>query len=160
MTAEFAATRRDYRLIAGFAALSLITLAGIVAVRLLLPSPFAPRVNVRWVAGLTESGRADLERRFKLVAGEQREETTWTYDLGDPSPANVQALLGHPSVEDTFHIDRPRGVVDERAPRGSTLLVTRGPGAWRDSRTLDWLAVFCAASLLVSAAWLASTGRP
>jgi hypothetical protein len=136
------------------AAVSAIVLLAIIVLRWLVLSPVAPRINVRWTAELTDAGRIEKERVFTLVAGEHRGGTTWTYDLGDPSPANVAALIHDPAVADTLHIDRVRSIVAEDAPRGTTRLEARGLDAWRDSLLLEWVAIACGTVLFAAAIWL------
>ena len=68
-------------------------------------------IQVRWspdVAG-DDAARGASEQRFHLGNPEHRAGATWRYILGDPSQANVRALLNHPAVEDTDGIDRARG---------------------------------------------------
>ena len=136
------------------AATSAVVLLAIIVFRSLVLSPVAPRINIRWTAELTDAGRIEKERTFTLVAGEHREGTTWTYDLGDPSPANVTALIHDPAVADTLHVDRVRSIVAEDAPRGTTRLEARGPGAWRDSLLVEWVAIVCGITLFAAGIWL------
>jgi hypothetical protein len=145
--------------VSGLGAVSLLILTGVVAIWLLVPSAAAPRVNVRWVAGLPDATRAGLEHRFALLAGKHHEGSTWTYDLGDPSSQNIRALIDHEAVEDTHYIDRPRAVVAGDAPRGTTVIARSRLDAWRESIVLEWVAIFCFCAATVSAVWLASTGR-
>lgn len=146
--------RSEREQVAAFAGGCLIVLVGIIAIRLFLPSPLAPRINVRWSARLDDTARAAIERQFSLVRGELREGRTWSYDLADPSPGNLDALIRHPSIEDTANIDRTRGLVSEDAPRGTTVIAGRQWVAWVSAPAVDWAATFCAASLLVSGVWL------
>src|SRR5688572_8848545 len=104
-----------------------------------MPSPVAPRINVRWTDSITDAARAGVEHRFTLYAGERREGTTWSYDLGNASRANIQALLAHPAVADTHYLDRATSTVSADAPRGTTFITENPLRRWRDSRTADWL---------------------
>ena len=74
-----------------------------------------PVVNVRWADGLAEGTRGELERTFGLAAGERVTTGTnvWTYRLRDTSRRNVAALVQHPSVADTHHIDRTTFLVEQ-----------------------------------------------
>jgi hypothetical protein len=155
---ERPATRRDCYNVIALAVSSLIVLAGVEAVRR-SPSPFAPRVNVRWAEGVSDDDRLALERQFELLEGARQDGRTWAYDAGNPAPAALRALIAHPAVEDTHHIDRRSGVVTPEAPRGTTWLRRDWIALWRDSLTLEWLARLSLVSALVSIAWLASTGR-
>ena len=50
--------------------------------------------------------RVVLEWRYGLGDGEPTEGTSWRYQLGDQSRANIRALIQDPSVDDTGYIDR------------------------------------------------------
>ena len=65
-------------------------------------------INVRWTPEVVEAQRLELERRFRLTNGQQREGATWTYELADTSTANIQALIQHERVDDTEHLNRIR----------------------------------------------------
>lgn len=85
-----------------------------------LRATFGPRpvaVNVRWAPGVDGTVRQYVERRYSLSQGELREGRTWVYTLLDPSSANVRALVGDASVEDTQNIDRMAFRVTSSAPR-------------------------------------------
>jgi len=71
-----------------------------------LDPPHDVRLNVRWKADVDAARRGRLERQFKLTRGERTEGTTWTYYLTDASTENIQAMVQHPSVDDTAHINR------------------------------------------------------
>ena len=87
------------------------------------------------------ASRASLERRFKMLRGEQIADDAWTYELTDTSRDTLGALVREPSVADTHFIDRttlefesgvphgPRrpGPLGTRAPRAAFALVDRGP---------------------------------
>ena len=83
----------------------------LVAVWLLFPL-MAPdirvRIRVRWKPGVTDARRAELERRFHLTEAEHTEGTTWAYHLVDSSTANIAAMVQHPDVDDTAHVNRIR----------------------------------------------------
>src|SRR4051794_26503296 len=94
-------------------ALALVGLCGVclAAIEPLLPSPFAPRINVRWNGDIGVDDRQQLESRFRLVRPAQTEGTTWRYDLADVSHGNIAALIAHPAVSDTHEIDRELAAV-------------------------------------------------
>ena len=73
------------------------------------PLPSA-RVNVRWSGSVTPEQRAELEHRYRLTGLQQLDEggsgRSWRYELADPSPENVAALVRDPRVADTHYIDR------------------------------------------------------
>ena len=153
------ASDRDRRLIRGLAAATLLALVGLALVRVFALPAIAPRVNVRWAVGVSAGARAELEEQFRLFVGERREGTTWAYDLGDPSPSAVGALIRHPAVEDTSGVHRRLGIVAFDAPRGTTRLNGGVLSALRDSPVLEWLTLFCTAALLTSTMWLAVASR-
>ena len=134
-----------------------VALLGLVAAEPLLPSPFAPRIHVRWDEGVNTEDRQRLEAEFRLVQPEYLEGTTWGYDLIDPRPANVGALIAHPSVADTHEIDRARGVVAPEAPQGATRIRSRASHFWRARPILEVLATAGALAVLLSVAWLVLT---
>jgi hypothetical protein len=75
------------------------------ALSMIIPAhPLA--MNVRWSAAVTDDRRAELERQFRLTAGELREGTTRAYLLLDSSRPNIEAIVRNPAVEDTSNIDR------------------------------------------------------
>ena len=65
-----------------------------------------PRVHVRWRDAVTDSERQAREANYGLAAGQVVEGTTWRYEIRDPSPQNVEALIRDPLVADTAYIDR------------------------------------------------------
>lgn len=149
---------RDARHVAALALLSLVVLTAAVAMRLFVAPAIAPRINVRWAAGVSEEARAAAEQGLRLTNGELREGRTWAYDLADVSRANVRALVAHPAVEDTHYVNRALGTVWRNAPRGSARVggVLNG---LRDSAVVSWAATGGATTAVVAALWLVTTGR-
>jgi len=143
-----------------FAAVSVVMLFATILLRLSTPSPFAPRVHVRWAPEVSPSARAELERRFALATGEQRDATTWEYDLLDLEPASVRSLIAHPAVADTHYLDRDAATVTSDAPAGSIRLADRRFAGWVHSPLFDWFVLLWASSLIVSGVWLASPPEP
>jgi len=139
----------------------LVGLAGLclAAVEPLLPSPFAPRVNVRWNSDLGAQDRQRLESRFGLVRPTQTDGTTWRYDLVDTTHGNVAALVADPAVSDTHEIDRTLGEVAPGAPRGTTFVGSQALNFWRVPPVPAALATASAAALLWPAVWLVLSGR-
>ena len=88
----------------------------------------APAVHVRWSAAVDAPARAGLERQFALADGTYDSGQTWVYLLTSPTPANIQALVQSPAIEDTHHIDRQQFRVSADAPRRGPY-IGRGP-AW------------------------------
>jgi hypothetical protein len=125
-------------------------------VRLAAPSPFAPRVHVRWSEDVSDAQRTELERRFSLLQGRHREAGTWEYDLRDVTPSSVRELIANPSVADTHYLDRVSGEVAADAPPGTVRLGERRLAAWIHSPVFDWIMCFWASSVIVSSVCLAS----
>lgn len=152
-----ALTRTERRRIRAFAAASVVMLVATATVRLAAPSPFAPRVHVRWSEDVSDAQRTELERRFSLLQGRHREAATWEYDLQDVTPSSVRELIANPSVADTHYLDRVSGDVAADAPPGTVRLAERRLAAWIHSPGFDWIMCFWASSLIVSSVCLAST---
>jgi hypothetical protein len=127
--------------------------------RLSAPSPFAPRVHVRWADGVSDSTRAELERRFALREGRQRQGSTWEYDLTVISLAAVRQLIDDPAVADTHYLDRGNGQVADDAPPGKTRLDERWVAGWINSSLFDWFMLFWASSVVVCGVWLTSAAN-
>ena len=137
------------------AVVSALMLAVTILIRMSAPSPFAPRVHIRWAPDVSAAARADLERRFALMAGEPRDEATWEYDLADVRPASVRELVAHPAVADTHYLDRDTATITADAPSGSVRLADRRLASWVHSAVFDWFMLLWISSLVVSASWLA-----
>lgn len=148
----------ERRRVRAYAVISVVVLTASAILRVWGPSPYAPRVQIRWTAEISETERGELERRFLLVEPQHREDTTWGYELSDPSPSVVRTIIDHPAVADTHYIDRSRAEIASDAPRSTTLLDRPGLGGW--ARPLfDWLILFSVSSLVVSGVWLTSAGK-
>jgi hypothetical protein len=151
-------TREDRRHVGLLALASLLALALVWGVPLVVAPAFAPRVNVRWAEGVDEAARTNAERQLNLLAGAQLDGRTWAYDLADASPQAVAAVVAHPSVEDTHHIDRSSRVVTADAPQGTTR-IRGGLSLLREAILAPWVSRFAWSVLIVSALWLATAGR-
>ena len=127
-----------------FARWRLRTAVGMLAVGVLvgvasraLDGDPAKGIHVRWDAEVTDAERLRLEAQF-LLRGERREDRTFGYDLLNDSQANIQALVAHPAVEDTHHIDRGNFTLAASAEFGES----RTGWAWRwgveDQLPLMW----------------------
>jgi len=147
----------DRSKVRAFTVVSVVILAAALAMRASAPSPFAPRVHVRWGASIEDDRRAALERRFSLLNGERRQDDTWVYDLADVAPASVTALIQHPDVADTHYIERDTGRIAPDAPTGRVRLTDRRFAALVHSFVFDWFLLFWASSIVVSGVWLASS---
>jgi len=148
--------RSERAKVRAFTVISLVIVVAAVAVRASAPSPFAPRVHVRWNAEVDDDRRAALERRFSLLDGARREDDTWEYDLTHLAPTSVTALVEHPDVADTHYIERETGRVSADAPTGTVRLRDRPFAALVHSWFFDWFLLFWASSIVVSGVWLAS----
>ena len=120
------------------------TAVGVLAVGLLvgvasrvLDGDPARFINVRWHADVTDAERRQLEAQF-LLRGERREDRTFGYDLLDDSRANIQALVEHPAVEDTHHIDRGNFTFAASAEFGESR--TGWTWRWGVERQVPWAA--------------------
>ena len=86
------------------------------ATRLLI-GPRGAIVHVRWERSTDQATRLDLETRFRLADGRQLEDSTWQYDLLDPSTDNIRTLVNDPAAADTHQINRLQGSLDPAATR-------------------------------------------
>jgi hypothetical protein len=106
-------------------------------------APPPPQVNVRWADTVTGESRVELERARGLVKAEHREGTTWTYELVDTSPRNIEALVRDPHVLDTHGIDRAAFRVRAPQPEGgmaATLARIRlAPELTSEDNAVAWL---------------------
>jgi hypothetical protein len=137
---------------------SSVILVIVGVIRLAAPQ-LAPRVNVRWAPGVSAEQRVGVERQFRLVSPTQVEGSTWTYDLSDPSTANINALIAHAAVEDTYGINRQAGVVEPDAPRGTTWVESSAIGAWAASEPIAWVGLISMWATLLSWVWLVFNRR-
>jgi peptidoglycan/LPS O-acetylase OafA/YrhL len=79
--------------------------------------PLSPPFDVRWVPEVPEQQRQTLVEELGLVELEQvmrdPRQRTWRYQLRQPTPERVRALITHPAVEDTGGVDRDRFVIPQ-----------------------------------------------
>ena len=68
-------------------------------------------IKVRWVAGVDETERSDLEERYALKNPLLDEGRTWEYRLENTSVQHVRRLIAEPRIEDTGLIDRGTATV-------------------------------------------------
>jgi hypothetical protein len=73
-----------------------------------LEPPHPVRLHVRWTADVDEARRGELERQLQLNRPQHSEGTTWVYQLETPNTDAIRAIVQHPSVDDTEHINRIR----------------------------------------------------
>jgi hypothetical protein len=74
-------------------------------------------VTVRWNPNIDGPTRVEIETKFSLTDEQDTSDAAVrSYTLADTSRGNVRALVQHPAVEDTQHLDR-RTYDVERPPR-------------------------------------------
>jgi hypothetical protein len=73
---------------------------------LVVRPPRPVTIHVRWTTDLGKYDRAALERELDLTNGRKTEGTTWAYELAHPSTDRIRAIVTHPAVEDTEHVNR------------------------------------------------------
>jgi hypothetical protein len=103
-------------------------------------------VNIRWADQVSDETRVNLERRYRLTNGRQDEGRTWKYQLADPAPENLRAIVADPHIEDTANIDRSPLATPEpsRWQRISRALsspprVAIAPGILNRTNAVAWL---------------------
>lgn len=90
--------------VVGLAFVTIGTLAGTL---LLLVRPAYPvPIHVRWKPDVDAARRSSLEQELALTEGRWTEGTTFAYLLTDPSTGRIRTIVGHPSVDDTEHLNR------------------------------------------------------
>jgi hypothetical protein len=147
------AVSRERTQVRHLAIASVVILVIVSGLRMAAPQ-LAPRVNVRWAPGVSDEQRVAAERTFRLVSPTHVEDSTWTYDLSDPSAENIKALVAHAAVEDTYGINRQDGVVEPDAPRGTTWVESSAIGAWAASEPVAWVGLISMWATLLSCVWL------
>jgi hypothetical protein len=70
--------------------------------------PLLPdRVNIRWAPGVSDAQREEAERALSLTNdGKTGDQRSWSYIVADSSPDTISAIVQHPLIDDTGHIDR------------------------------------------------------
>jgi hypothetical protein len=85
----------------------------------LLAGPTGGRIHVRWQAAVDVDTRQRLESQYRLIDPEQLDERTWRYDLVDPRPDTIRAIVNDAAVADTHDINRDMYTLDAAAVRTS-----------------------------------------
>jgi len=89
-------------------------------------------VNVRWADDIDGAERGSLESEFHLTNGRHKEGSVWVYDLADVSRRNLEAIVDHPRIADTHHINRAdhtlAATAERTEPRGG-FISRDGPAA-------------------------------
>ncbi len=83
----------------------------------LIAGPRGAEIHVRWQPSVDDTGRRTLESRFRLADGQRLDGTTWRYDLTDPRPGNIQAIISDAQVADTHDLDRSTYSISQSAIR-------------------------------------------
>ena len=78
----------------------------------------APRIAIRWPAGIQPERRQALERRFLLV-NPATDRDRVEYDLLDTSRDNIEGLVREPDVADTDRVSREGFTVPLDVPYGT-----------------------------------------
>ena len=73
-------------------------------------------VNIRWQSSVDAAERQRLETEWQLVDGQEVSPSTWSYELTAPSQGRIRAIVEHPAIADTHHIDRQRYTLLPDAP--------------------------------------------
>ena len=82
-----------------------------------LYGPPGALVNIRWQPSVDAAERQRLETEWQLVDGHEVSPSTWSYELTAPSEGRLRAIVEHPAIADTHHIDRHRYTLAPDAPR-------------------------------------------
>ena len=98
----------------------LVLAAALPPLARVVAGPAGANIHVEWKPSVDEPTRLRLEKEFRLADRRKLDDPyTWRYDLTDPSPRNIEALVTHPDVEDTHEIDRHTFTLSPTAPRTS-----------------------------------------
>jgi hypothetical protein len=95
----------------------------------LVAGPPGGRVHVRWQASIDQAARQRLESQFRLFDPEPLEGQTWRYDLVDPRPEAIRAIVVDAAVADTHDINRERFTLEPAAVRTGRRLHFNGGDA-------------------------------
>ena len=93
----------------------------------------APVITVAWQPGLSDEARHQAEASLHLENG-QRSDDAWQYELWSPRATDVAAVVAHPFVRDTEHIDRRSATIRADAGRGQLRVWWAGPFKGRRGR--------------------------
>ena len=83
----------------------------------LIAGPPGGRVHVRWQPSIDEASRQRLESQFRLLDPEPLEAETWRYNLVDPRPETIRAIVVEAAVADTHDINRGTFTLEPGAVR-------------------------------------------
>jgi hypothetical protein len=114
----------------------------------------APVINVLWHSAVTADQRHRLEQQFFLESGEETD-GSWRYVLGWPAASNVSAIVRHPDVRDTHHVNRSTFQLDGDIALSSARVWWVGPFRGTRGRTQFRYTVGTLAALTLIGAGLA-----
>lgn len=121
----------------------------------------APVINVSWREGLGAEERHRAEQQLVLESGEPTGES-WRYDLGWPVASNIAAIVRHPDVRDTHHLNRSTNQLDTDVSFSRSRVWWGGPFRGSRGRMQFRYMVGVIAALTLVCAWLSrrSSMRP
>lgn len=114
----------------------------------------APVVNVRWRDDLDAGERQRIEQELFLEAGEPAGDS-WRYDLAWPAASNIAAIIQHPEVIDTHHLDRARNRLAADVAFGRSHVWWVGPFKGARGRAQFRYLFGAIGALTLMCAWLA-----
>ena len=124
----------------------------------LAAGPPGGRVHVRWQASIDQAARRQLESQFRLQDPEPLDAQTWRYDLIDPRPEAIRAIVVDSAVADTHDINRERFTLEPAAVRtGRRLRFSAGDALVAGADT--FAAVLGVLAALIVAVGLAGHGE-
>lgn len=122
----------------------------------------APVINVEWRDGLGTEERQQAEEQLFLESGEWTE-GSWRYSLGWPVASNIAAVVRHPDVSDTHHLNRATNQLDDDVAFSRSRVWWVGPFKGTRGRTQFRYAAGMTTAFTLICAWLArrpaGTGR-
>jgi hypothetical protein len=86
----------------------------------------APVLNIAWRAGLSDEARLEAERDLHLERRPSSSDS-FEYELWFPGTAAIAAIVAHPDVADTGHVDRANARMDADAGHADQRVWWRGP---------------------------------
>ncbi|MGE0445497.1 MAG: hypothetical protein AB7P99_09730 [Vicinamibacterales bacterium] len=86
----------------------------------------APVIYIAWQPGLAADARERAERELRLGGRRPLEDNT-EYELWSPRRDDIRAIIDHPAVRDTQHLDRQQAAISPDAGRGVRRVWWAGP---------------------------------
>jgi hypothetical protein len=116
----------------------------------LLAGPPGGRVHVRWQPAVDAATRQRLESQYRLADPEQLDGLTWRYDLIEPRPDTIRAIVNDPAVADTHDINREAYALDTAAVRTSRRQRFAGGDAFVAAADISSIVMALLATLLAA----------